>query len=104
MIRTKTASLVGIALVLLFAPAFAQQPAASFFTGADPRSIKFTPIDVGRANRAPNMSNMFRPARQPQTFTLSNFFHKATLGNWPPTVPSTPILTQSPYQKVILPK
>lgn len=104
MFRKIVAGSVGIASLWFLASAYAQQPAASFFTGADPRAIKFQPIDVGRANRAPNMSNMFRPARQPQTFTLSNFFHKATLGTWPPTVPNTPILKESPYQKIILPK
>ena len=104
MVRKVLASLVVVSSLWLLLPAFGQQPASTFFTGANPRDIKFQAIDVSRASRAPNMSNMFRPARQPQGFTLSNFFHRATLGTWPPTVPSTPILKDSPFSKVIHPK
>jgi hypothetical protein len=102
--RTFLASAVALLAMVLLTPAQAQQQSASFFTGANPRDIKFKTIDVTTANRSPNMSNMMRPVRQPQTFTLSNMFRNLTLGSWPPKVPNTPILKESPYSKVIRPK
>src|SRR5262249_4829457 len=84
--------LVTLALV---APGGAQQqkPASSFFTGVDPRDIRFKPIDT---------SNAFRTPRQPKAFSLTNLFHKFTLPSWPPKVASAPILPadKNPFQKV----
>ncbi|MBM4070495.1 MAG: hypothetical protein FJ271_16295 [Planctomycetes bacterium] len=104
MIRTFLASVVAFVAMALLTPAQAQQQASTFFTGVNPRDIKMKHIDVTAANRTPRMSNMMRPVRQPQTFTLSNMFRNLTLGSWPPKVAKTPILKESPYSKVIYPK
>lgn len=104
MIRTFLASTLVLVFMLMLLPAQAQQQSSTFFTGVNPRDIKFKTIDVSNANRATNTSNMMRPVRQPQTFTLSNMFRSMTLGSWPPKVASTPILKESPYSKIIRPK
>lgn len=104
MVRTILASAVALVAMLLLTSAQAQQQSSMFFTGANPRDIKFKAIDVSRANRVPSTSNMMRPVRQPQTFTLSNMFRNMTLGTWPPKVASTPILKESPFSKVVFPK
>ncbi len=102
--RKTLAILVVVFSGYVLAPALAQQPASMFFTGANPRELKFKPIDISHANRPTNMSNMLRPQRTPKAFVLSNVFPRINLGSWPPKVPSTPILKESPYSRVIFPK
>jgi hypothetical protein len=63
-----------------------QNPFASGFTGANPRDIKFTPIDVGKATRVFNLNNAVRAPAPPKTVGLGSFFPKFSLPTWPPRV------------------
>jgi hypothetical protein len=80
------------------APAGAQQPANSFWTGADPRQITFTPIDTSTFYKTHNFSNVIRTPSQQSAFNISNIFHSFSLPSWPPKIGSspTPNLSQTP--------
>jgi hypothetical protein len=70
----------------LAAPATAQQPATSFWTGANPRNITFTPIDTSHWAKQYNIPQTLRRPTQQKAFNLSNIFHPFTLPSWPPKI------------------
>src|SRR5690349_19295248 len=94
---------VGVVAVLgmlgLAMPAGAQTVASSFFTGANPRDIKFTPIDVGAASKAYNLSNSFHAPTAPSALNLSRFLPSFSSPSWPPKIASPQVLQgTNPFQ------
>jgi hypothetical protein len=93
-------SLAILALSLgLAVPASAQSPAASFWTGANPRQINFKAIDVTQFNRPGNVSAAFRRPSPTRGFVLSRMFPKINIPGWPPKIgspaSSSPLVTST---------
>jgi hypothetical protein len=85
--------LAAVALCLCLgwaAPIWAQQPAASFWTGVDARNITFTPIDTSQFLKTYNASGAIRTPQQQKAFNLGNIFHSFSLPSWPPKLGSSP--------------
>src|SRR5262245_9852529 len=92
------AAALGICLGLT-SPAPAQQQATSFWTGVNPRDLKFQTIDTRKAYRRFDSSRALRPPQQQRTFNLGNLFHSFTLPGWPPRrgVSKLPDPKKSPF-------
>jgi hypothetical protein len=75
-------------------------PAESFFTGVNPKNIKFVPVDVTSDMKTFNVSQAFRTSRPPAPFTLSQLFPKISFPSWPLKKAATPILAKSPFQTI----
>ena len=98
--RTGTGLLAIAAFLGLALPAHAQTTGAStFFTGANPRQIKFVPIDVSKASQAFNMQNMVKTPTSQRPISLGNLLPKFSMPMWPPRI-GVPQLPQgtNPYQ------
>jgi hypothetical protein len=100
--RNGVGRLTLVAVLGLALPAGAQQPgASSFFTGANPRNITFTPIDVSGASRTYNMNNVFHTPSPAKSISLTNFLSKFSIPSWPPKVASVQVLQgTNPFQPV----
>jgi hypothetical protein len=87
------------------APAGAQQPATSFWTGADPRHINFTPVDTSQFYKKYNLTQVVRTPTQQKAFDLSNIFPKITMPSWPPKIGSSqyPPPGTKPFRRPLLP-
>ncbi len=96
----KVLKLAVIILVLVpILPARAQRPPAAFFTGVDPNTVRFQPVDTSRAMRPGNLNSAFRPPPSPSKFSLGSLFPKLAMPSWPPRIASTPIQTgPNPFQ------
>jgi hypothetical protein len=76
-------------------PVGAQTAASSFFTGANPREIKNTPIDVSKVTKAYNMNNVFRTPTPQKPISFSNLMPHFSMPSWPPKV-AVPTVLQGP--------
>lgn len=97
--------LLATALVL---PTVAQQSTgqssanqfATGFTGVNPRNIKtVSAVNPNNAMKGPNITNALQPnatQRSSSTFNLGNVFRPVTLGTWPPKLPSSFSVVQTP--------
>ena len=97
--------LLALALVL---PAVAQQttgqstsnPFASGFTGVNPRNFKtVSAVDPNKAMKSSNITNALQPnasQRSNGAFNLGNVFRPVTLGSWPPKLPTSFSVVQTP--------
>jgi hypothetical protein len=98
-----------VASLVLAVPVVAQQagtnstttlinPFKTGFTGADPREIKFTPIDVNKASKAFNLNNAFRTPAPAKTISLTNLFPKFSMPSWPPKIGVNQVPAKNPFQ------
>lgn len=98
--RRALSVLGAMTMLALVLPVEAQQQAASFFTGVNPRNIQNKPVDVSRSMKTLNVNKAFHKQPAPRPFSLANMLPKFHMPTWPPVKPSTPVLDKkkNPFQ------
>jgi hypothetical protein len=80
-------------------PVLAQQEASQFFTGANPRKLKFEPINTSAAMRSQSINRSFQQrSRGFATPNLGNHVRSMSLGTWPPKIPNVFIQQKNSFQ------
>jgi hypothetical protein len=73
---------------------------ATGFTGVNPRNIKtVSAVNPNNAMKGTNLTNALQPnatQRSTSAFNLGNVFRPVTLGTWPPKLPSSFSVVQTP--------
>ena len=94
---------ITIMFVLVIIPAvMAQRPAASFFSGVNPGSISYQPVDTSRALTPKNLSPGYKPPSTSSSFKFQSLFPKLSLPSWPPRIPSKPVSKGNSFQPNII--